>query len=61
MKIKKQYIGAKVYSQTMGKPISVCEENIEILKKDKSDVIIKAKRTKQDSGIVDADSNDRES
>jgi len=61
MKIAKKYIGMKTYSKTMGKFISVCEKNIEILKKDKSYVITKAKRTKQDSSIVEADSNDSES
>ena len=61
MKIQKKYIGSMTYSKTMGKSIIVCEENIEILKKDKSHVITKAKRTKQDSGIVEADSNDSES
>ena len=61
MQIKKQYIGAMVYSQFMGKPILVCEENIEILKKDNSHVITKAKRNKQDSSIVEPVSNDTES
>jgi|TARA_R110000744_G_scaffold143316_1_gene255162 hypothetical protein len=53
MKIKKEHLGAMTYSKTMGKLILVCEKNIEILKKDKSDVIIKAKRPKQDSSIVE--------
>lgn len=61
MGIKKEYIGSKTYSKSMGKSIIVCEENIEILKKDKSHVITKAKRTKQDSSIVEPDSNDSES
>jgi len=61
MKIAKKYIGMKTYSKTMGKFISVCEKNIEILKKDNSHVITKAKRTKQDSSIVEAVSNDSES
>jgi hypothetical protein len=61
MKIKKEYIGAMTYSKTMGKSILVCEKNIEILKKDNSYVITKAKRNKQDSSIVEADSNDSES
>ncbi len=61
MKIKKEYIGAMVYSQFMGKPILVCEENIEILKKDKSHVITKAKRNKQDSSIVEPTDNNIES
>jgi len=61
MKIQKKYIGAMTYSKTMGKSILVCEENIEILKKDNSHVITKAKRPKQDSSIVEADSNDSES
>ena len=61
MGIKKEYIGSKTYSKSMGKSIIVCEENIEILKKDKSHVITKAKRPKQDSSIVEPDSNDSES
>ena len=61
MKIQKKYIGAMTYSKTMGKSILVCEENIEILKKDKSHVITKTKRNKQDSGIVEAVSDNSES
>jgi hypothetical protein len=61
MKIQKKYIGSMTYSKTMGKSILVCEENLEILKKDKSHVIIKAKRSKQSSDIVEPVSNDSES
>ena len=61
MGIKKEYIGSKTYSKSMGKSIIVCEENIEILKKDKSHVITKAKRIKQDSIIVEPADNDSES
>lgn len=46
------------YSKTMGKSILVCEENIEILKKDKSHVIVKAKRSKQDSSVVEPTDNE---
>jgi hypothetical protein len=52
MKIKKEYIGGKVYSKSLGRLISICEENIEILKKDNLNhlyVTTKAKRSKQDS------------
>ena len=64
MKIKQKYIGGKVYSESLGRLILICDENIEIFKKDKLDhlyVTTKAKRTKQDSSIVEADSNDSES
>lgn len=61
MKIQKKYIGAMTYSKTMGKSILVCEENIEILKKDNSHVITKAKRNKQDSSIVEPVSDNTES
>ena len=61
MKINKKYLGAMTYSKSMGKSILVCEENIEILKKDKSHVINKAKRIKQDSTIVEPTDNDSES
>ena len=57
MKIKQKYIGGKVYSESLGRLILICDENIEILKRDKLDhlyVTTKAKRTKQDSSIVEA-------
>jgi hypothetical protein len=52
MKIKKKYIGTKVYSKFLGRLVTVCEENIEILKRDnqiEKYVIIEKKRNKQDS------------
>lgn len=58
MKVQKKYIGCMTYSKTMGKSILVCEENIEILKKDKSHVITKAKRDKQSSDIVEPTDNE---
>ena len=64
MKIKKEYIGGKVYSKSLGKLILICEENIEILKRDNLNhlyVTTKAKRNKQDSIIVEPISDNRES
>ena len=64
MKIKKEYIGGKVYSKSLGRLILICEENIEILKKDNLNhlyVTTKAKRPKQDSSIVEPISDNSES
>tara|TARA_R110000772_G_scaffold135496_1_gene244069 strand:- start:47 stop:241 length:195 start_codon:yes stop_codon:yes gene_type:complete len=64
MKIKKEYIGGKVYSKSLGRLILICEKNIEILKKDNLNhlyVTTKAKRIKQDSVIVKPVSDNRES
>ena len=64
MKIKKKYIGTKVYSKFLGRLVTVCEENIEILKRDnqiEKYVIIEKKRNKQDSVIVKPIGNDSES
>jgi hypothetical protein len=64
MKIKKEYIGGKVYSKSLGRLISICEENIEIFKKDNLNhlyVTTKAKRNKQDSVKPSTIGNDSES
>ena len=64
MKIKKEYIGGKVYSKSLGRLTLICEENIEIFKKDNLNhlyVTTKAKRNKQDSSIVEPISNNSES
>ena len=56
MKIKQKYIGGKVYSESLGRLILICDENIEILKRDKLDhlyVTTKAKRTKQLQTVLD--------
>jgi|TARA_R110000737_G_scaffold332552_1_gene349526 hypothetical protein len=64
MKIKKEYIGGKVYSKSLGRLILICEENIEIFKKDNLNhlyVTTKTKRSKQDSVIVEPISDNSES
>ena len=64
MKIKKEYIGGKVYSKSLGRLILICEDNIEIFKKDNLNhlyVTTKAKRNKQDSIIVEPISDNSES